>query len=115
LLKSGCPPASVFVATIAFSCILQVLSLFLTRQVFPFSWKDYFKEVLARCLGITLLLPILPLALCLLLPDSIGRLLLVCIATVLSALPLLYWVVLNPGERSGLLNAIRRMIPSKSR
>ena len=115
LLKGGCPPASVFVATIAFSCILQVLSLFLTRQVFPFAWKDYFREVLGRCLGITLLLPILPLALRMLLPDSIGRLILVCIATVLSALPLLYWVVLNPGERSGLRNALRRMIPSQSR
>lgn len=115
LLKGGCPPESVFVATIAFSCILQTLSLILTRQVFPFSWKDYFKDVLGRCLAVSLLLPILPSALCLMLPDSIGRLLLVCAATMLSALPLLYWIVLNTKERFGLRDALHRMIPSQPR
>ena len=109
LLKKGCPPEAAFFATIAISCVLQAVSLVLTRQVFSFTWKDYFKAVLARCMILSLLLPAIPVVIRLLLPEGLFRLLLICAATVLSALPTMYWILLNQRERTGLRSALHRL------
>ena len=108
LLKSGYPPESVFIATIIFSCILQTISLILTKEVFPFEWKDYLNEVLLRCIAITILLPALPFLIHLTSIAPLWRLLLVCVTTVVIALPLFCFLLLNSQERSSFFNLVKR-------
>ena len=110
LLRCGLASESVFVATIILSCILQPVCLALTRQVFPFSWKSYGKEVLLPCFAILLLIPILPMVVHLLMNPSFGRLLLVCLATVCVALPLLYQFILDDNGRATVRRTIRQRI-----
>ncbi len=109
LLKGGLPPESVFAATIAFSLILQPVCLILTRKVFPFSWAEYGKRVLLPCLGTLLLLPILPGAIRALAAPSFWRLLGVCFAAVLAALPLCYCFILDNHAREEVRNTLRRL------
>ncbi|MBR1575199.1 MAG: hypothetical protein IJ654_01980 [Bacteroidales bacterium] len=108
LLKGGLPPESVFAATLVFSVVLQPLCLFLTRQVFPFSWTDYGKRTLLPCLGTAVLLPILPGLIRFLAAPSFWRLLGVCFATVAAALPVCYFLILDAHARGEVRKALRR-------
>ena len=110
LLRCGFASESVFVATIVFSLILQPVCLLLTRQVFPFSWKDYGREVLLPCTAILLLIPLLPAAVHLLMHPSFGRLLLVCAATLCVALPLLYRFILDDNGRAKVRSKVWQLI-----
>ena len=108
LLKCGCKAEAAFTATIIFSCILQAISLVLTRQVFPFTWRSYFSEVLLKCLATAILLPVLPLAVHHLTIPAIPRVLLVCLATLVVAIPVFGLIVLNASERQFLLSRFRK-------
>lgn len=98
-LKAGCPAKSVFCVTVVFSCINQFVCLVLTRRQFHFEWKDYFREVLVPSLAAVLLLPLLPALTVSLLEPSFLRLVLVCFAVLLTAVPLFWCLTLNPDER----------------
>lgn len=106
-LKAGYPARSVFIITFVFSCINQAVCLILTRQQFHFEWKEYFRDVLLPGLETVILLPLLPALIITVMEPSFLRLMLVCMAALLTALPAFYYLVLNEEERRKVMNSVK--------
>ncbi len=101
-LKLGEPPASVFVLTIVFTVFQLVACFVMLRRIFVYSYWDYARQVLLRCL-LFVLLNVAVLYACEVLAQSLGslwlRLLLVCAAEVSIGSVLAYMIVLGDNER----------------
>lgn len=109
-LRMGYDATSSFVITIVFSIILQTASLLITHRFFPFNIREYLSSVLLPCLMMAIILPIIPAAVKTLLPQSMIRLLCLCIIDVAVALPLCYFVLLNGGERQKIRQFVLRWL-----
>lgn len=78
----------------------QPVSMYLLNKVFPFSYKDYIKQVIIPCFIVTILSPLLPLAVYYLIPSSsIIRVSIIVIASVISTAFVSYCFVMNNEER----------------
>ncbi len=108
LLKFGCNATSVFVVTIIFSIINQVVCLIKLHKIFEFSYTDYFNDIILPCIFMTLLLPILPIAIRLTMNSSILRFLMIVFADVILAFVVLYYCILNKSEKNLLIKFVRR-------
>lgn len=105
-LKLGFDAILVFVMTIVFSIINQLVCLFFANKVFPIDLKRYYKEVLLPCLLYAMLLPILPLIVSMNLNESFVRFLCVLVISILIALPLFYLLALTSSQRLMVSNYI---------
>ena len=107
-LKLGYAPNAVYVISLLMTIVNQVVCNIYLKRIFSYSLSEYLKKVILPCGLYTLLAPIVPLALVLLLPSSFIRLLLVGVVSVLTSLSVAYVVVLNQSEKSLILNFIKR-------
>lgn len=107
MLHMGASPSAVFFATIAFSVINQAVCLFITSKVFPLDLKHYAGRVLLPCLLATVVLPAIPLFLFFEIEQGFFRFVLVCLTTLVTAVPLCLYVVLDKVERRKLIYSIR--------
>lgn len=98
-LKLGFNSIIVFVLTIVFSIVNQLVCLILVNKVFPIDLNKYCKNVLLPCLFYILLLPIFPLIISSSIQTSYLRILLVIIVDILVALPLFYGLALTNHQR----------------
>ncbi|MBQ0089070.1 MAG: hypothetical protein KBT27_07045, partial [Prevotellaceae bacterium] len=98
-LKMGFDAISVFVITIIFSIINQVGCLLCMKKVFAYSMRAYFKSVVIPLAAITILLPIIPYLISVIMETSFLRLFLICIVDVVLAFCLIWWIVLNSKEQ----------------
>lgn len=97
---------SVFIATIVFSIINQVVCVALLNELFPFGIKNYMIKVILPCLILFVSIPLLPFVAHRILPEGFVRLLLVGLVDMLVGLVLAYWVILNKPERTYAINLI---------
>lgn len=97
-LKLGHTAISIFVFTVVFSIINQMVCVIVASKVAEFSLFDYLKAVIKPCLFNSLLV-ILPYLVIRSMDESFVRLALVSLASFASAVPVIYLLVLNGEER----------------
>lgn len=113
LLKIGLSAESSFLSTILFSCINQIVCVWLVNREFKIGISTYFKEVIIRCAAIGLLLPVAPLVVCNLMPSSFYRLAVLCMTTVVFGIVITYYVMLNRQEQQFIVNIIKTKVIRK--
>ena len=106
-LKFGFSPTSVFWVTITISIINQPVSMMILHHNFSYSYKSYVNKVIKPCLFLTILLPIVPIVVHFFMKDSLLKLGIVILSSLLSSIILLYYVVLDKSERLMLTQAIK--------
>lgn len=107
-LKIGCNPNSVYIISLLMTIVNQIVCNIYLKKMFPYSLFDYLREVIFPCGIYTLLAPLIPLIVVLLLPQSFARLLLVGILSIASSCAITYLVVLNNSEKVLIKNFIKR-------
>ena len=108
-LKIWGSPTIAFVLTIVFSIICQIVCLVVMHMVFKFSYKDYFKKIIYPCVIMTIIVPVFPIILKIVIEESFLRLLIVGIASVLITSSLLYKAFLTPSEQELLTVFIKKI------
>ncbi len=99
-LHRGMNAISVFVATIIFSVINQVVCLILLNKLFPFGLASYTRQIVAPCIILIVMLPIIPYSFHCILPEGIIRVLVVGIIDIVVGIVLTYYIVMNVSERN---------------
>ncbi len=107
VLYLGAPPSSVFIISIIISCINQAVCLFLLKQIFEYSIRDYAKRVIVPCLLVCVVGPILPFLLSSTLPQSFFRLMIVVVSPVVVVSLLSYCIVLDSKEKELIKSLVR--------
>lgn len=98
-LYLGYDAVSVFIVTIVFSVVNQLVCLIQLKIIFSYKLSDYLKTVIIPCCIITVALPIIPFFIHNAMSDSIFRFLLVLITDLIVGVILMYFVVLSKRER----------------
>lgn len=111
-LRMGFDAWIVFVLTIIISVFCQIACLIVMHSVFRFSYKDYVYNIVLPCVAISLLVPVLPLLLTAVMEDSVWRLLLVGIASLVSTVVLLYFVFMTTSEKKLVNSYFQKLIQS---
>lgn len=111
-LKMGFDAWIVFVLTIFISILCQIACLIVMHHVFQYSYRDYLFKTVIPCFAMTVLVPLLPLAITLLMHDSFLRLILVGFTSLIVTLFLLYFIFLNAEEKDLFQRFVRRIIPN---
>lgn len=99
-LHCGMNAISVFVATIIFSVINQVVCLILLNKLFPFGLVSYTRQVVVPCIILILILPIIPYSIHCILSEGIIRVLMVGITDIVAGIVLTYYIMMNNSERN---------------
>ena len=99
-LRMGFPAWIVFLIAIIFSVVNQTVALVAMHRVFEYSYKDYARQILFPCLSMTLMVPVVPYLITLVMDDSFLRIVLVSIASVAATAILLYFAFMTSAERN---------------
>ena len=110
VLKLGGDPTSVYVVSIIMTIINQGVCMILLKRVFPYSIREYLKEVIWPCLLVSVISTVLPLGLHFLLPSSFFRLIIVAITGVGSTALVSYYMAMNHTERQLVSDYIHRFL-----
>ena len=106
-LKLGFSAESAFFIAIIFSIINQIVCLYYTNKEFKVDILEYLKDVVCRTTVFAVLMPIVPFVVSKTIENSIISITVVSFATVISAIPLLYWIVMNKEERDLVYSFVR--------
>lgn len=109
-LICGAPAYIIFVILILVNMINQPVSMYLLKKVFKYSYSDYFSRVILPCFLFSVVAPIVPIMIHLIMKESFGRLLLVCIVTVIISLILVYSIIMTKSEKIFIKVIINRYI-----
>lgn len=90
--------------------INQPVSMYLLRKVFKYSYRDYFSRVILPCFLFSVVAPIIPIMIHLIMKESFGRLLLVCIVSVIISLIFVYSIIMTKSEKMFIKVIIDRYI-----
>ena len=99
MLLAGLNAISVFVATIVFSLLNQIVCVWQAQRVFAFSVGDYIKKIILPCSLMMVLLPVILFPLARALPDNFASLLLLIIADVIIGMIAAYYCVFDNNEK----------------
>lgn len=113
ILKLGGNPTSVFVVSLAMTILNQIVSLFIVRKVFEYSIREYLKTVMLPCVIVSVLLPIVPFLITKCMKVSFVRLAIVCVADVLLAGAISYFIALDSSEKKMVLSFVNKVIKKK--
>lgn len=108
LLRMGCSPNSVYIASLLMTIINQIVCNIYLKKIFSYSLLEYLKVVIFPCILYTFLAPIIPIVLILWLPSSFVRLVVVGSSSIIISCVVAYFAVLNEGEKKLILNFIKR-------
>ena len=108
-LYLGYDAVSVFVITIIFSVVNQLVCLIQLKYIFPYKLRDYLKTVIVPCCVMTVVLPIIPFFVHNVMSFSILRFLLVLVTDVIGGIILMYFVVLSGKERLKTVQYVKEM------
>lgn len=114
LLRYGCSPISVYWVTIGVTILNQIISLYITRSVFPFSIKQYVKVVILPCIIATILIPQIPFIIIVFFKESFLRLLAVIFSTLIDAIVVVYFLCLNNYEKALINKYLERFLYKKN-
>lgn len=105
--KLGAPPSAVFWIGIAMAVFSQIACAYIVNHLFYYDLRHYLVDVIVPCLTFVILLPIIPLIIRQMMPESFGRLALGTTLSLIIAGILAYCVVLNKGDRVSVLNILK--------
>lgn len=100
LLKTGCNAVSVFIVSIAFSIVNQMVCLIEMNRLFCIDIHRYASQVILPCFSLVVIVLFPQWLLTVLMPDSIIRLLLVLLVDIVVFIPMFYWIILNKDEKT---------------
>lgn len=98
-LICGAPAYIIFVILILVNMMNQPVSMYLLRKIFKYSYKEYVSKVILPCFLFSVVAPILPTMIHLIMKESFGRLVIVCIVSVVSSLILIYFIIMTKSEK----------------
>lgn len=110
VLSYGAEPTIVYLIDILIVLINQIVCIFVVRNVFAFSLKQYCVKVLLPSLFVFIALPIIPFSFSLLIDASFIRLCCVCLLSIVSAVIFIYLLGLNNSEREIVKSYLKRLI-----
>ena len=110
VLKSGGAPASVFIVHLCVCLVAFVVRLFIVRPIIRLSLKDYFQQVILRCLVVLPVAVVIPFFLRLCLSQTITSFLLVCLSCGFSVVLSCYMLGLTAAERQFLKNKVAEIL-----
>lgn len=90
--------------------ILIFVRIYMVKDLIHMSWSLFIREVLLVCALVLMIAVIPPLAIYLLLPSSIWRVLLLCLVSFLSSGLTIYWIGMNHDERVAIKGMIRKLM-----
>lgn len=108
-LMSGYNATSVFVCTIIFSFLNQIVCVYVLSKMFPLSIFEYLKNVCLPCLIYIICLPIIPYYLHISNDMSYVRFIYVVIADIVIGIVLLYYVMCNSKEKIYVSHFVSRL------
>lgn len=114
LLKTGFSPNWVYLGNLIVCCGLWAADVLLLHQVYRYSIRDYLRRVILPCGILILLQPVLCVVIRLTMAPSFLRLVLICLASVVSMVGLGYLFLLNPAEKAMARNFIASKLHRKN-
>ena len=108
-LRLGYDAWIVFLITIIISIINQIVAIVSMREVFSFNMREYLKDIVLPCIVMTVLVPLFPLLISYFLEDSILRLVLVSIVSIMMTFVLLYYFFMSNYERELAKQFIKKL------
>lgn len=109
-LKLGCSPNSVFVVSLVITTINVITSLIIVHSLFKFKYSDYMRKVIIPCLITTVITPVLPFSVHLVLPSSFWRLTIVCFLDVISVAFSSYMLAFDKSEKEMVKSIVYKVI-----
>lgn len=106
-LHLGYNAVIVFWITIVFSVCNQIACLSQLKQIFDYDVYKYLKSVVLPCTIITIILPLLPILVHYIMPNSFLRFVFVFMADILLGGLLFFFIVLTSNERTAISKYIR--------
>ena len=107
-LSQGYSPNSVYIVNLILCCLLFVICLILLKKVFPVNITDYLKRVIFPCTIVFIIVPLLPLYIKHILPESFMRLCITFIVTFFLTGVISYKILLDSNEREIIKKLIKR-------
>lgn len=112
-LRFGGEPWVVFMTTIAFSLINQIVCLVEMHRVVDFKYSDYIKRIAIPCLSLLILVPVIPYMITKLMDSSFLRLMLVSIMSILITALLQYGLFMTNTERQVVNLYVKKLVHKK--
>lgn len=106
----NCNPTSAFVVSLCTSIFCMFARLWLVNRQVDFPIKEYISSVYARCVLVAILSAIVPAMIYFQLQESIQRLIIICVVSVLSSAVTIMSIGMNRNERSFMYNQITKII-----
>lgn len=106
----NCGPTSAFIVSLCVSVFCMFARLWLVKRQVDFPIAKYILSVYARCSLVALVSAVIPLIIYILEPESLQRLLIVCVACLISSAVAIMLIGMSKGERKYLYNQILRFI-----
>ena len=109
-LKLGFDATSVYWVSLGMTIINQVICNILLKRVFDYNIYDYILKVILPCMFFTVIAPIIPWLLTLIMDDSFGRLIITTALSIVSSIACGYILVLSKSEKYFVNSIIRKII-----
>lgn len=106
----NCGPTSAFIVSLCVSVFCMFARLWLVKRQVDFPIAKYILSVYARCFLVALVSAVIPFIIYILEPESLQRLLIVCVACLISSAVAIMLIGMSKGERKFLYNQILRFI-----
>lgn len=112
-LRLGYNPNSVYIVSLIVTILNLIASIIVVHRLFPFSYLQYFREVIIPCGIVTILSPVLPILISKTLTVSFVRLITICFIDVVTILVLTYLLVLTKAEKNVFNSYIIRVLKKR--
>lgn len=109
VLTFDVPAYWVFIILILVNFVNQIVSLYLLKRVFSYSYREYINKVVSPCLLFSIIVPILPVIVHLLFEKSFMRLLIVGSLSVFVSAIFLYLVIMTRNEKILVKNIVNKI------
>lgn len=106
LLSYGLQAYWAFILTIIFSSINQIVCVINANKVVNFGLNKYIKQVLIPSAKVLLIVPVIPIFITIIMPDSFFRLLAVFISSIFMTLASAYYILLTDVQRNMVINKL---------
>lgn len=108
ILKLFTPaPEMVFYLIMLFTAVAQVIRIVLTHRYVDMSIREYIRKVIVPIVLVSVCSCVLPAIVVIMMPESIGRLLLTIAVSLLSSAIVIYTIGLDRSERETLTSAVK--------
>ena len=109
-LKLGASPVSVYILSLSLTIINHGVCLCLLKKVFPYSIREYSKQVLLPCFLVTVIASFLTWGTHQLLAESFARMVVIAVVGVSTTAASAYMIAFNQYERELIKSFIKRLL-----